>query len=62
MKTDLPRNHVASQAHQMTLRQQSRYSLALIMLISLAILSVLAATKSLPARDTNRAVHAYSAR
>jgi hypothetical protein len=36
----------------MDLRQQSRCSLALIMLMSFATLSVLATTKTLSARDT----------
>ncbi|WP_133239323.1 hypothetical protein [Microvirga sp. KLBC 81] len=61
MKTYRPRNHVASRAYRMDLRQQSRCSLALIMLMGLATLSVLATTKTLSARDTNT-VHVYSVR
>ncbi|WP_445504488.1 hypothetical protein [Microvirga sp. G4-2] len=61
MKTYRPRNHVASRAHRMDLRQQSRCSLALIMLMGLATLSVLATTKTLSAQNTNT-VHDYSIR
>jgi hypothetical protein len=43
----------------MDLRQQTRCSLALIMLMGLATLSVLATTQTLSAQDTN-AVHLYS--
>ncbi|HZH11667.1 MAG TPA: hypothetical protein VEZ24_14995 [Microvirga sp.] len=51
MKTYRHRNHVASRVHRMDLRQQSRCSLALIMLMGLATLSVLATTKTLSAQD-----------
>lgn len=61
MKTYRPRNHVASRAHRIDQRQQSRYSLALIMLMGLATLSVLATTKSLSAQHANT-VHVYSIR
>ncbi|WP_166802226.1 hypothetical protein [Microvirga pakistanensis] len=55
----MPRNRVASRAHRMDLRQQTRCSLALIMLMGLATLSVLATTQTLSAHDSN-AVHQYS--
>jgi hypothetical protein len=45
----------------MDLRQQSRCSLALIMLMGLATLSVLATTKTLSAQNSNT-VHDYSIR
>ncbi|MCG7391832.1 hypothetical protein MHY87_02795 [Microvirga sp. ACRRW] len=61
MKTLRPRNHVASRVHRLDLRQQSRCSLALIMLMGLATLSVLATTQTLSARDT-KPVHLYSIR
>ena len=59
MKTFHPRNHVASRVHRVDLRQQTRCSLALIMLMGLATLSVLATTQTLSAQDTT-AVHLYS--
>lgn len=59
MKTSQLRNHVASRAHRMDLRQQTRCSLALIMLMGLATVSVLATTQTLS--DQNKsAVHLYS--
>ena len=61
MKTFRPRNHVASRAHRMDLRQQMRCSLALIMLMGLATVSVLATTQTLSAYDTST-VHLYSVR
>lgn len=61
MKTFEPRNRVASRAHRMDLRQQTRCSLALIMLMGLATLTVLATTQTLSAHDTS-AVHQYSLR
>jgi len=61
MKTCRPRNHVASRAHRMDLRQQSRCSLALIMLMGLATLSVLATTKTLSSQH-NAPVPFYSTR
>lgn len=61
MKTFRPRNNVATRAHRLDIRQQSRCSLALIMLMGLATLSVLATTKTLSAQDTNT-VHFYSER
>lgn len=51
MKTFRPRNHVASRAHRMDPRQQTRCSLALIMLMGLATLSVLATTQTLSGHD-----------
>jgi len=45
----------------MDLRQQTRCSLALIMLMGLATLAVLATTQTLSAHDTS-AVHLYSLR
>ena len=60
MKTCRPRNHVASRAHRMDLRQQSRCSLALIMLMGLATLSVLATTKTLSVQSKT-SFHLYSA-
>lgn len=59
MKTYRPRNHVASRVHRMDLRQQSLCSLALIMLMGLATLSVLATTKTLSAQDRT-GIHLYS--
>jgi hypothetical protein len=61
MKTFQSRNHVASRAYRMDLRRQTRCSLALIMLMGLATVSVLATTQTLSARDTS-AVHLYSIR
>lgn len=61
MKTYRPRNHVASRAHRMDLRQQSLCSLALIMLMSFATLSVLATTKTLSTPSAG-SFHLYSAR
>lgn len=63
MKTFRSRNtcHVASRAHRIDAQQQNRWSLALIMLMGLATLSVLATTQSLSAQDTN-SVHIYSQR
>ncbi|MEZ0169857.1 hypothetical protein [Microvirga sp. TS319] len=61
MKTIRPRNHVASRAHRMDLRQQTRCSLALIMLMGLATVSVLATTQTLSGQ-TKGAVHLYSSR
>jgi len=61
MKTLRPKNHVASRAHRMDPRQQTRCSLALIMLMGLATLSVLATTQTLSAHDTN-AIHLESIR
>ncbi|WP_243371292.1 hypothetical protein [Microvirga solisilvae] len=61
MKTYRPRNRVASRVHRVDLRQQSRWSLALIMLMGLATLSVLATTKTLSAQHTS-GFHLYSSR
>jgi hypothetical protein len=61
MKTSDPRNRVSARAHRMDPRQQTRCSLALILLMGLATLSVLATTQTLSARDTS-AVHFYSIR
>jgi len=44
----------------MDLRQQSRCSLALIMLMGLATLSVVATTQTLSADDMTGSVHFYS--
>jgi hypothetical protein len=61
MKTFHTRNkyHVASRAHRLDPRQESRRSLALIMLMGLATLSVMATTQALSAQDTG-SVHFYS--
>ncbi len=61
MKTFQARNeyHVSSRAHRLDPRQQSRCSLALIMLMSLATLSVMATTQALSAQDS-QTVHVYS--
>ena len=61
MKTLRPRNRVSSRAHRLDLRQQTRCSLALIMLMGFATLSVLATTQTLSARDTHP-IHLYSVR
>ncbi|MET0530440.1 MAG: hypothetical protein ABW003_19240 [Microvirga sp.] len=53
--------NVASRAHRIDAQQQNRWSLALIMLMGFATLSVLATTQSLSAQDTNT-VHVYSHR
>ncbi|WP_230531592.1 hypothetical protein [Microvirga roseola] len=45
-------NHVAFRAHRLDPRQESRRSLALIVLMSLATVSVMAATQALSAEDT----------
>jgi hypothetical protein len=51
--------HVASRVHRLDPRQESRRSLALIMLMGLAILSVTAATGSLSAQNA-QTIHLYS--
>lgn len=61
MKTFHAGNHVASRAHRIDPRQQSRCSLALIMLMGLATVSVLATTQALSAQGAH-AVHGYSVR
>ena len=63
MKTLQPRStcHVSSRVQRLDPRQESRCSLALIMLMSLATLSVMATTQTLSAQDT-KAVHVYSQR
>jgi hypothetical protein len=54
MKTFQPRSayHVSSRVHRLDPRQESRRSLALIMLLGLATLSVMATTQTLSAQDT----------
>jgi hypothetical protein len=54
MKTFQPRNayHVSSRVHRLDPRQESRRSLALVMLLGFAILSVMATTQTLSAQDT----------
>jgi hypothetical protein len=47
--------------HRLDPRQESRRSLALIMLMGLAILSVMATTQTLSAQDT-KTIHVYSPR
>ena len=61
MKTFRPRNayHVSSRVHRLDPRQESRRSLALIMLLGLATLSVMATTQTLSAHDT-KTIHVYS--
>jgi hypothetical protein len=63
MKTFRTRNayHVSSRVHRLDPRQESRCSLALVMLLGLATLSVMATTQSLSAQDP-KAVHVYSPR
>jgi hypothetical protein len=63
MKTFQPRSacHVSSRVQRLDPRQESRRSLALIMLMSLATLCVMATTQTLSAHDT-KAVHVYSQR
>ena len=63
MKTFRSRNayHVSSRVQRLDPRQESRRSLALIMLMGLATLSALATTQALPAQDT-RTIHVHSAR
>jgi hypothetical protein len=63
MKTFRPRNvyHVSSRVHRLDPRQESRRSLALIMLLGLATLSVTATTQTLSAQDS-KTVHVYSLR
>ena len=52
---------VMSRAHRLDPRQESRCSLALIMLMGLATLSVMATTQTLSAQDT-KTIHVYSPR
>jgi hypothetical protein len=61
MKILRPRNarHAASRAQRLDPRQEIRCSLALIMLLGLAILSVTATTQALSAQDT-KTIHVYS--
>ncbi|SCZ08816.1 hypothetical protein [Microvirga guangxiensis] len=61
MKTLPSRRRVTPRTHRVDLLQQSRCSLALIMLMGLATLSVLATTQTLSARDTSP-IHLYSIR
>ena len=63
MKILRPRNayHVSSRAHRLDPRQESRYSLALVMLLGFATLSVMATTQTLSAQDT-KTIHVYSPR
>jgi hypothetical protein len=63
MKTLRTRNayHVSSKVQRLDPRQESRCSLALIMLMGLATLSVMATTQTLSAQDT-KTVHVYSPR
>ncbi|WP_262273242.1 MULTISPECIES: hypothetical protein [Microvirga] len=63
MKTFRSRNayHVSSRVHRLDPRQESRCSLALVMLLGLATLSVMATTQSLSAQDP-KTVHVYSPR
>ncbi|MBB4039181.1 hypothetical protein GGR34_000816 [Microvirga flocculans] len=53
--------HVSSRIPRLDPRQESRRSLALIMLMGLATLSVMATTQTLSARDT-KTIHVYSPR
>jgi hypothetical protein len=57
MKTFQPRSvcHVSSRVQRLDPRRESRCSLALIMLMSLATLSVMATTQTLSAQDTKAA-------
>lgn len=61
MKTFRPRNvyHVSSRVHRLDPRQESRRSLALVMLLGLATLSVMATTQTLSAQDT-KTIQVYS--
>lgn len=63
MKPLRPRNayHVSSRVHRLDPRQESRRSLALVMLLGLATLSVMATTQTLSAEDT-KTIHVYSLR
>jgi hypothetical protein len=63
MKTFQPRSvcHVSSRVQRLDPRRESRCSLALIMLMSLATLSVMATTQTHWAQDT-KDVHFYSQR
>ncbi len=63
MKTLRARNayHVSSKVQRLDPRQESRCSLALIMLMGLATLSVMATTQTLSAQDT-KTVHVNSPR
>jgi len=63
MKTLRTRNayHVSSKVQRLDPRQESRCSLALIMLMGLATLSVMATTQTLSAQDT-RTIHVSSPR
>jgi hypothetical protein len=63
MKTFQARNtcHVSSRVQRLDRRQESRCSLALIMLMGLATLSVMATTQTLSAQDT-KTIHVYSTR
>ena len=63
MKTIRPRNayHVSSRVQRLDPRQESRCSLALVMLLGLATLSVMATTQTLSAQDT-KTIHVYSPR
>lgn len=63
MKTVRPKSayHVSSRVHRLDPRQESRRSLALIMLMGLATLSVMATTQTLSAQDT-KAFPIYSHR
>ncbi|WP_114945378.1 hypothetical protein [Microvirga calopogonii] len=63
MKTFQPRHttRVSTRAHRLDPRQESRCSLALVMLLGLATLSVMATTQTLSARDT-RTIHVHSLR
>jgi hypothetical protein len=63
MKTFRARNacHVSSRIQRLDPRRESRCSLALIMLMSLATLSVMATTQTLSAQDT-KTIHVYSPR
>ena len=53
--------HVSSRGQRLDPRQESRCSLALIMLMGLATLSVMATTQTLSAQDT-KTIHVYSPR
>jgi hypothetical protein len=53
--------HVSSRVQRLDPRQESRCSLALIMLMGLATLSVMATTQTLSAQDT-KTIHVYSPR
>jgi hypothetical protein len=54
-------HHVTSRAHRLDPRQESRCSLALIMLMGLATLSVMATTEALTGHDKGP-IHLYSQR